>query len=128
MKRSDVFPQKFTKAEDLNGREIVATIAYMVTEEVGQEKKEKPVLYFEEGNTKPIVLNATNWGRLEHAYGDSDRWPGQKVQLYSELVTYQGKSMPGVRLRAIRNAPPRPPAAGTPPKPDRGGMDDDIPF
>jgi hypothetical protein len=107
MKRSDVFPSKFTKAGDLEGKELTATIKYMEIEPVGQDKEDKPVLYFE-GDVKPIVLNGTNWDRLEYTFGDSDNWPGNKVTLYSELVSFQGKSMPGVRLRPIRTAPRKP--------------------
>jgi hypothetical protein len=99
MLKSEVFPSTYAKAADLKGQELTATISFMTMEEIGTAKDRKPVLYFEDA--KPLVLNHVNWDRLEYAYGDSDSWPGQKVTLFTELVSLQGKSVPGIRLKPV---------------------------
>jgi hypothetical protein len=116
MRKQDVFPSKYTKATDLEDGEITVVIASVAMEEIGEDKERKPVVYFE-GDTKPVVLNATNWDRLEFAFGDSDNWPGKKVTLYTELVKYQGRSMLGIRMRPV-----------VPKKPPKEELSDEVPF
>ena len=100
MLKSEAFPSRFLKAGDLNGKEITVTIAFMAREEIGQEKKVKPVLHFE-GGAKPMVLNGVDWDRLELAFGDSDAWPGHKATLFSERVPFGNKTVDGIRLRPV---------------------------
>jgi hypothetical protein len=107
MLKCDVFPSRYTKAADLKGKQLTATISLMALEEVGTDKKRKPVLHFE-GDARPMVLNGINWDRLEYAFGDSENWPGQKVTLYTELVTFQGKSVEGVRVKPVVAKPAAP--------------------
>jgi hypothetical protein len=61
MKISQLFPSKYVKAVDLNGKTVTLTIAKLAIEELGHgpEKERKPVLYFERA-TKGLVLNRTN--------------------------------------------------------------------
>jgi hypothetical protein len=115
MKKNDVFPSKYTKAADLDGREPTVVIASITMEEIGEEKDRKPVAYFQ-GDTKPIVLNATNWDKLEFAFGDSDDWPGKKVVLYTEIVHFQGRPTLGIRMRPV-----------VPKKPLKEDLGDEIP-
>jgi hypothetical protein len=65
---------------------------------------------------KGLVVNATNFDRLAHCCKneDTDMWPGNTVTLYTELVSFKGKTGPAVRVKAPAkpstpvNADPRP--------------------
>jgi hypothetical protein len=65
-------------------------------------KKSPPVLFFRDADSKPLILNNTNWMALEDLYGDeSDHWIGQPVELYKDpTVMFGGKRVGGVRVRA----------------------------
>jgi hypothetical protein len=99
MKSSDVFPSSYLKAADIKGQEPIVTIASVVMEELQDGKK--PVAHFV-GKEKGLVLNRTNWGMLEHLYGDeSDDWAGCKIQLFTAMTTDQhGKPVLGLRVKA----------------------------
>jgi hypothetical protein len=100
MRASDAFPSKYLKSSDVKAKAKIATISSLETEAVGQDKEEKPVLYFE-GDVKPMVVNRTNFEELEAAFGDSDEWPGHKVEIYCAPTSYQGKRVDGIRLKPI---------------------------
>jgi hypothetical protein len=100
MRASDAFPSNYLKSSDVKAKQKIATISHLETETVGQDKKEKPVLHFENG-VKPMVVNRTNFETLEDAFGDSDEWPGHKVKIYSALTSYQGKRVDGIRVEPI---------------------------
>lgn len=106
MKGSDVFPSKWLSAADLQGREPTVTIDKVAMEEV-EKGKEKPVLYFR-GKAKGMVLNKTNWNRLEMITKDdeSDNWSGREITLYVDIVDFQGKPTEAIRIKP----PPRRPA------------------
>src|SRR5262249_20776627 len=59
IKKSDAYPKKYIKVDDLGGRKVAAVIDRFEREEVGE--KDKPVVYFEDDTVKPLVLNNTNW-------------------------------------------------------------------
>jgi hypothetical protein len=99
MRSSDIFQSKFLKSADVKAKPLVAVISYCAFESVGQDKKEKPVIYFESG--KPIVCNRTNFEAIEDAFGDSDNWPGHKVKIYCAPTTFQGRRVDGVRVEPI---------------------------
>jgi hypothetical protein len=100
MRASDAFPSKYLKSSDVKSKQQIATISSLETEEVGQDKKEKPVLHFENG-VKPMVVNRTNFETLEEAFGDSDDWPGHKVKIFCARTSYQGKKTDGIRVEPI---------------------------
>jgi hypothetical protein len=90
------------KAADLDGGEMLATIDRVVEEEVGKDRQTKPVLYFN-GHQKGIVLNRTNAERLAHRLGDDTKgWKDAHVEVYSELVSFQGQKMDGLRIRVAK--------------------------
>jgi hypothetical protein len=119
MRTNDVFPAKFLKAADVGDGERILTVASVSIEEVGDD--DKPVARFN-GEKKGLVLNRTNWDRLAHIAGsdDSNDWTGLKVALYTELVSFGGKTGPAIRVRATR-APNKP--KGQP----KAEIDDDLP-
>lgn len=141
MELSNIFPSKYIKASDLQGREINVAISEANIEEIGQDKK--LVLYFQ-GKEKGLVCNRTNADRIAHAYGtNTDQWIGREIVLFTDLVPFQGKTVEAVRVRTPRvAAPPRTSAPNDTFKPkDIGGVSmmerihtanngpsDDIPF
>jgi hypothetical protein len=100
MRASDAFPSTYLKASDVKAKALVATIDRLETEQVGQDKATKPVLYFENGD-KPMVINRTNFEALEEAFGDSDDWPGHKIKIFCAPTQYQGKRVDGIRVTPI---------------------------
>jgi len=91
--------RKFLKSADVKAKQVIVTISYVAMETVGQDKKEKPVIYTETG--KPIVCNRTNFETIEDAFGDSDNWPGKKIKVFCAPTRYQGKATDGIRVEPI---------------------------
>jgi hypothetical protein len=119
MRTSDVFPSRFVKAADIGDKEVVVTIDRVEMEDVGDDHK--PVAYFK-GTEKGLVLNRTNWDRISLAAGtdDSDEWPGVRIMLITEPVTYGGKTSPAIRVRAVKKRDTQVPPSD--------GPGDEIPF
>jgi hypothetical protein len=104
LKISDCFPSAYFKGEDVKIPQIL-TIADVTQELVGQERKLRPVTSFR-GEKKMLILNKTNAFALESLFGDDvDDWRGQRIELYSERVPFQGKLTDAVRVRVPRRAP-----------------------
>jgi len=102
MNINDVYPSKYLKASDLQGKEITVTMDRVEEESVGQDGDTKPVLYFQ-GKQKGIVLNKTNSNNIMGAYGaETDNWSGKQIVLYSTYVDFAGKSVEAIRCRAAR--------------------------
>lgn len=140
MKISSAFPSKYLKASDIpDGRDVIVKIDVVRMEimtEAGTE--EKPILYFV-GKEKGLVLNQTNAGTLATALGDdTETWHGQTVTLFTTTTQFNGRTVPCIRLRVPRQAPPAPqrapvkapvPVNEPAPSNENGNvMDDDIPF
>ena len=131
-KRNVVFPSKYLKASDLNGKPVDRSIESAPLETLktleGKEQT-KTVLYFK-GAKKGLPLNLTNWDAVADATGedDTDRWPGHRIELYPTTTTMQGKTVDCIRIRppAQRELPKVNPPAPKPPVAD--DMDDEIPF
>ena len=127
MRVSEAFPSIWLKAADLQGRTVMAKIERYDIEEIGDDRK--PVLYFA-GKQKGLVLNKTNANEIAFVYGDDmDAWVGQTIELFAMQVSYQGKMMPGLRVRVPRPAttvpaPQHPPRSANP----SDDMDQDIPW
>ena len=128
MKGSDIFPSKYIKADDLQGRDIPVTIDHADIEKLGDDAK--LILYFR-GKEKGMVCNKTNFNRIAYLYGDeTDDWPGKDIVLTSEFVEFQGKTVRGLRVRA----PKRPDRISTGKVPAKeaenpaDAMSDEIPF
>jgi hypothetical protein len=132
---------KFLKKEDA-GRGILVTITHLTQENVakeGAEQEMKWCLHFKETD-KPLVLNSTNAqiiaGIIKNE--DTDNWAGHKIVLYHDPnVSFAGKVMGGVRVRAPRLPKPASVPAPSMPAPvptpaaapcDENGEVDDVPF
>ena len=98
-KITEMFPSKYLKAEDFGDEDMVLTIKTLEMEEVGKDKEDKWILYFEEFE-KGLVLNKTNTKVIAGIYGDdTDEWEGKLVTSYTTEVEYQGETVLGVRFR-----------------------------
>jgi len=111
MKISQLFPSKYVKASDLNGKTVTLTIAKLVVEELGHgaEKERKPVLYFQKA-TKGLVLNRTNAMTIAGLYGDeSDEWAGKRISIYPTRIRAFGSMQDTIRVREEIPAQPQAP-------------------
>jgi hypothetical protein len=117
MKMSDIFPSKYVKAADLNGRTVTLTIKGLAVEEMlnhSNEKERKPVLYFQKA-TKGFVLNRTNAMTIASLYGDeSDDWTGKRISIYPTRVKAFGQMQDAIRVREEIPAQPKPMAQAVP--------------
>ena len=106
-----MFPSRYLKVGDLDGREIILTMKEVKMENVGQAKESKPVLYFR-GAGKGMVLNVTNSKRIATFVGspDTDDWPGHKVCLYPTETEFAGETVECIRVKDPnkRKAAPEP--------------------
>src|SRR4030095_5340251 len=107
---AEAFPSKWLSSSDLDGQEIVATLANdpLDYEEFKQQGKDtpdrKPVLYFRcpRGTKplKPMVLNKINFTTLIDLLGEeTDEWAGQQITIGADWVEAFGKRTLGLRIR-----------------------------
>jgi hypothetical protein len=139
VKISNAFPSKYLRAADIDemGGQLIHTIRKVIMEEVGQDRQEKPVVYFRQTQLG-LVLNRTNAARLSASLGDeTERWIGQQIVLETEQVPMRGQLVNSIRVRtegnyvAERRVPTQQEAQVAAQRPlDQGGdrPDDEIPF
>lgn len=104
---NSAFATKYLKASDLQGRDVTVRMGRVEQEKVGDDHK--LILYFQ-GKEKGMVLNKTNANAIADVYGpETGDWYGQPIILFEQMVDFQGKRVPGLRIRAPRQqAAPRP--------------------
>ncbi len=116
---NDAFPSPYLRAADLNNRTAKLKMEKVVFEEIGQDKDQKPVLYFVD-TKKGLVLNKTNATTIGAGYGQElEGWTGKEIELFSMMVPFQGQNVPAIRVRAAAEEP-------APPRPKRDDFDDPI--
>lgn len=123
---SEMRESKFLKQSDVGAGALgtVEDCVQMNVAKEGADHEMKWCLTFVEIE-KPLVLNSTNIQLCEKIFGsdDTDHWRGKKVVLYTDPnVSYGGKLVGGIRVRA-----PRPQVAAAP-APAVPIVADDIPF
>ena len=126
MQRDDVFPSKYLKAADLNGKAVTVTIEHAPLETLknpdGQEQR-KIVLHFR-GTKKMLPLNITNWDSVaEVCGGDTGDWVGKQIELYPSRTQMGAKTVDCIRIRVPQSA--QKPAAK--PAPAEKFYDDNVP-
>lgn len=112
MKIGLMFPNKYLKADDLDGRPATLTITRVTGEELRQEdntKKNGWIVYFEEtaasaqkrgDDEKRLVLNKTNAVSIASMHGrDTDFWIGKKITLYATTCRAFGKEVDCIRVK-----------------------------
>ena len=128
-KTHEMKESNFLKKEDV-GAGALLTVTGCVQKNVakqGADPEMKWCLTFTESD-KPLVLNSTNIQLCENVFGsdDTDDWKGRQIVLYTDPnVSYGGKLVGGIRVRAPRKAVAVPPPAALPAEPVTL---DDIPF
>ncbi len=125
---------RFLKRSDVGSGKLL-TISGCEKQNVAK-KDEKPefkwTLAFEEAD-KPLVLNKINSELIAQISGErnSDNWGGVKVVLYDDpTISFGGKLVGGIRVRAPRGAAAQRPPVAKPPQAELADdqADDDIPF
>jgi hypothetical protein len=100
MKRDEVFPSKYLKASDLNGKPVVVTIRdaqFEVLKNPKGEEQSKTVLYFA-SKKKSLPLNVVNWDSVADILGgDTEDWIGGKIELYPTKTEMAGKPCDCIR-------------------------------
>ena len=116
---NDAFPSPYLRAADLNNRTAKLKMEKVVFEEIGQDKDQKPVLYFVD-TKKGLVLNKTNATTIGAVYGQElEGWTGKEIELFSQMAPFQGQTVPAIRVRAAAEEP-------APPRPKRDDFDDPL--
>ena len=114
MRRSEIFPSKWIKAEDVTD-EVKLVIASVELEQLVSpdgKAEDKPVMRFK-GIDKGLILSKTNWDRVEKMHGeDSDDWIGKTITLFAEP---EARSESGYSAR-VKLPPPQPKGGGLKPK------------
>ena|SRR5439155_8307044 len=95
-----VFPSKYLKAADLQGKSTILTIALIAMETIGSDRR--AVTYFQEIE-KGLVLNKTNANTIKEIAGSAETgdWIGTKVVLYPTRVDFQGKRVDSIRVDRV---------------------------
>jgi hypothetical protein len=102
MKRFQLFPSRFLRHADLQGRSQTVVMEGVTLEDVGGDGKLKPVIRFR-GREKALVCNATNFDVIADGYGDeTDDWGGQPIELYPTRVPFKGQPTDAIRVRIPR--------------------------
>lgn len=86
-----LFPGKYLKAGDFQGRDVVLTITAIALEELEGErgKQTKGIISFKE-TPKQLVLNKTNGLCLRGMFGrDTAHWVGKRVCLFPAPIDFQ---------------------------------------
>src|SRR3990167_329207 len=131
-KTSEMSDSKFLKQADV-GRGALGTVETCIQMNVAKEGADpelKCCLPFAELD-KPLVLNFTNIQLCEKIFGsdDTDHWRGKRIVLYIDPnVTFQGKLVGGIRIRAPKATATAMAPVPPPPAPVSDLTDDDIPF
>lgn len=114
MNVNQLFPSKWVKAPDLNGKRVPVTIRQVTIEEVqGDNGKEKvPAVWFK-GAAKALLMNKTLAMQIAALHGpETDDWTGKRVTLYATKVKAFGKTHDVIRV-----------ADTVPPMPQNGAKD-----
>jgi hypothetical protein len=135
MKISTAFPSKYLRASDVDemGGQLTYTIRKVVMEEVGQDRQEKPVMYFKQVQMG-LVLNRTNAARLSASLGDeTSAWTDRQIVLETEQVPMRGQLVNSIRVRTEGNfvaerRVPTPQEAQVAAQKPLDDLSDEIPF
>jgi len=127
MKKSDFWKSKYIKPDDLNGKPVTLTIKSVKREALKTNGREdaKPVMYFAEAQ-KGLILNMTNFDSAVDltGEGDTEKWPGHRIELYPSTVEVSGEVKPCIRIRE----PSQGDLLDKPPPGVAGDLNDPIPF
>ena len=111
---------------DLPGGELILTIKRVRAGEIVREggaKDKRPIIDFNEPNTKPMVCNATNAKTISKLAGsrDTDRWANVRIILFVDKAMRGGSMEPCLRIRdyAPKDSKPQPSQPTQPKEPPK---------
>lgn len=102
MKLNEMFPSRFLTKDDVAVPKVFQIDSIEIEEVENEDGKEsKPILYFQEKESKPLILNKTNAQTLEEEFGkDSEDWRGHSIELYVDpSIKFGSRKIGGIRLR-----------------------------
>lgn len=111
MRIQDIFPSKYVRAADLNGKDVTLTIVKAAMQEMGHgaEKETKLVLSFAKAS-KSLICNRTIAMTIAKLHGmDTDDWINKRVTIYPTRIRAFGQVHEVIRVR--EQIPPAPPVA-----------------
>ena len=102
MKMTELFPSKYLRSSDLNGKSRIAIVDHVTYDEFTNDgrKETKAVLHFKGSGTKPLVANKTNCLAMVSLAGsdDADDWSGTRITLAPCMVSFKGKVTESIRV------------------------------
>jgi hypothetical protein len=121
MQIDQLYPSRFLRCADLQGKPVRVRIANVTREDIGGEQK--VIMAFSNG-TKQLVLNKTNARTISKvlASSDTEGWRGREILLVPAVVDFRGESVDAIRVRAAPTTPQQPPASAD------DELNDDIEF
>lgn len=94
----------------LNHLDLTQPFQTYIIKQVTQQmigNEQKICVTFVEFASKPLALNKTNLTRLGQMYGmESNNWIGKPLLVYRSMTTYEGRTMPCIRICGPHQAPP----------------------
>ena len=82
------FPPAYLRASDIEGKTINVNIERCEMEQINRNRE------------IGMVLNRTNTNTIAEAYGgETENWRGHPLEIYTVQVNYQGRMVPGLRVR-----------------------------
>ncbi len=113
-----LYPSRFLRCADLNGRPMRVVIEGLKKDDIGGEPK--VVLSFTDG-TKALILNKTNGKAIAKAIGpETSAWRGKAIVLVPAQVDFRGDIVDAIRIRAASAPESEPPPSEAP------DFDDDL--
>ena len=85
---NDIYPSKYLRGLDLNGKAWDLTVNSVTIETVGKpgQQEEKPVVWFD-GTDRGLICNKTNLIAIARLHGpETDEWAGRTIGLRPERV------------------------------------------
>jgi hypothetical protein len=135
--RGDIFPSKYLRSADLQGKPVVCQIDRALVETLKSAKGEdqtKVVLYFV-GKKKSLPLNMTNFDSVADIAGDTvEAWRGHRIEIFPTTTSMSGRIVDCIRVRPpthelpIKPAPRAKPAPAAETPPVEADMNDSIPW
>jgi hypothetical protein len=127
----DVIQSKHYRASDYpDGWSLPAEVEMSRLEKFqnGHDETEKLVVYFKK--QKPgLVVGSVVWDQFAEVTGtdEANDWKGCLVELYRDKTSFQGKTVPCIRVRKP-GTPPKKPSKKPPPASGKPDFNDDISY
>jgi hypothetical protein len=112
MRKQDIWPSKYLKADDLpEARTVTIKSARMETLKNKNGEDEKLAIFFKE-LSKPLIMNRVNFDVIAGITGEdnTDNWIGHKITLYPTTTQMNGEEVACIRVKTPATAATAKPA------------------